>query len=198
MNLSYKLLIILFCCIITVNQTQAQESSQKENKEKIEIQDNISRANISLQGVYYSFEKKLASFISLYSDVGVGATFGNSSTYGSRWAFSPTIATEGRWYFTYKNRYEKGKKVLFNAADFLSLQAAYIFRPIEKESFVHVDSGYFLFANIGMQRTWGKHINFEFKLGYGIGYIPESNTFGQGVNLKLKFGYIFNRVRSTP
>ncbi|OQX96650.1 MAG: hypothetical protein B6I20_14205 [Bacteroidetes bacterium 4572_117] len=99
-----KFLFIIFLTTITCKQISAQQYYQEPNNEKIEIQDNISRINISLQGVYYSFEKKFSQFISLYSDAGVGAVFGYSGDFGSRWAISPTIATEGRWYFNYKRR----------------------------------------------------------------------------------------------
>ena len=195
MQLKIKLLLITFSTIVISEQLWAQEYYQEPNKDKVEIRDNISRANISFQGIYYSFEKKLASFISLYSDLGMGAVFGNSSTYGYRWAISPTIATEGRWYFNYKRRSEIGKKLLFNSADFLSLQGGYVFKPIERQSFAYINSGYFLFANVGMQRTWGKHISFELKAGFGAAYSDEYNSGGLAYNLNLKFGYIFNRVK---
>lgn len=87
-----------------------------------------------------------------------------------------------------------GKKLLFNAADFLSLQGGYVFKPIERKSFAYINSGFFLFANIGMQRTWGRHINFELKTGLGAKYSDEYNSGGLAYNLNLKFGYIFNRA----
>lgn len=127
--------------------------------------------------------------------MGIGAVFGWSYTYGNRWAISPIIATEGRWYFNYKRRSEIGKKLLFNAADFFSLQAAYVFRPIEKKSFANINSAYYLVANIGMQRTWGKHINFEFKFGFGLSYYDQLNVREAGLNINLKFGYIFNKAK---
>jgi len=193
MKLKTKLLLLIFVPLLTGGQLWAQEYYREPNNTEIEIQDNISRANFSLQGIYYSFEKKLAPFMSLYSDLGMGAVFGKSSAYGYRWAISPTVATEGRWYFNYKRRSKQGQKLWFNAADFLSLQGGYVFKPIERQSFAYIDSGYFLLANIGMQRTWGKHINFELKIGFGAAYSDEYNSGGFTYNFNLKFGYIFNR-----
>ncbi|MCF6240055.1 MAG: hypothetical protein L3J74_01770 [Bacteroidales bacterium] len=187
-----KLFILLFFVLNSTAHLFAQTVQQKK-PENIYIQDNIYRLNLSLQGIYFSYEKRLAPFVSLYSDLGMGGVLGWGMNYGYRWAISPTIATEGRWYFNYKTRYKNGKKLLFNAVDFLSLQAAYIFKPIERQ-ITYINSGYFLVVNIGMQRTWGKHINFELKFGYGISYSDEYNAFGQGFNLNLKFGYIFNRL----
>lgn len=193
MKLKTRLLLTILSTTLISRYIDAQELYKEPNNDKIEIQDNISRANISLQGIYYSFEKKLAPVISLYSDLGMGAVFGKSSAYGYRWAISPTVATEGRWYFNYKRRSEQGQKLWFNAADFLSLQGGYIFKPIERQSFAYINSGYFLLANIGMQRTWGKHINFELKVGFGAAYSDEYNSGGFTYNFNLKFGYIFNR-----
>ncbi len=83
---------------------------------------------------------------------------------------------------------------MFNAADFLSLQAIYVFKPIDRQQ-TYINSGYLLLANVGMQRTWGKHVNFELKFGYGISYSDEYNVFSHGMNLNLKIGYIFNKIR---
>ena len=188
MRLLLKLLIPL-CMLLSWQETMmAQELSQ------IEITDNISRVNFTLQGVYYSFEKKLAPVISLYSDLGMGLSYGRMSTVDYHLAVSPTITTEGRWYFTYKRRYNNGKKTLLNSAEFLSLQAVYVFKSIAAKGANDVPAAFFLMGNLGLQRTWGKHLNFELKFGYGIGYIPESSSFGQGGNLNLKIGYVFNKA----
>ncbi len=186
-------LVILFILLFVPLRINAQVVSEEQADEVLHIQDNISRINFSLQGFYYSFEKRLAPMISLYSDLGVGAVFGWHRDMGYRWAISPTIATEGRWYFNYKNRYEKGKKLLFNAADFLSLQGGYVFKPIDKQQ-TDINSGYFLFTNVGMQRTWGKHVNFELKFGLGIVYSDELNTGGTAYNFNLKLGYVFGKL----
>ncbi len=170
-----------------------QGLSQDMVIENIEIQDNIFRGNIGLQGIGLSYEKKMDNFISLYSEIGLGGVFGHSSEFGNRWAVSPIISSEGRWYFDYKSRQAKGKKVLFNASDFLGLQGGYIFKPIERESFAYINSGYFLLLNLGMQRTLGRKINFELKFGFGVEYSDEFNSGGTAYNLNIKFGYIFNK-----
>jgi len=181
--------LIPFCILLPwQGRVMAQELSQ------IEISDNISRVNFSFQGVYYSFEKKLAPVISLYSDLGMGLSYGRMSTIDYHLAVSPTIATEGRWYFTYRRRYNNGKKTLLNSAEFLSLQAAYVFKSIAAKGTNDAPASFFLMANLGLQRTWGKHISFELKFGYGIGYIFENSSFGQGGNLNLKLGYVFNKA----
>ena len=186
-------LVLLFILLLVPLRINAQVISEEQaDKVVLHIQDNISRINLSLQGFYYSFEKRLAPMISLYSDLGVGATFGWHMDMGYRWPISPTVATEGRWYLNYKNRYEKGKKLLFNAADFLSLQAGYVFKPIDRQQ-AYINSGYFLFTNVGMQRTWGKHINFELKFGLGFAYSDELHAGGTAYNFNLKIGYIFNK-----
>jgi hypothetical protein len=171
----------------------AQVLYVEQHTDELKIQDNISRVNISMQGFYYSFEKRLAPMISFYTDFGLGAVFGWNMDMGYRWAISPIFATEGRWYFNYKKRYEVGKKLLFNAADFLSLQGGYMFKPIDRQQ-AYINSGYFLLTNIGMQRTWGKHINFELKFGLGIAYSDEYNSGGTTYNINLKFGYVFGKI----
>jgi len=186
MKLAFKLFFALCIILSMSNKITAQEVSA------IEIKDNISRVNFTIQGVYYSFEKKLAPVISLYSDIGSGFAYGSSGS-GNQFSVSPTIATEGRWYFTYKRRYRKGKKTLFNSAEFLSLQAAYSFKSFSKHGAIDDSAAFFLVAYAGLQRIWGKHINFEFKFGYGLGYKPENSLFGHGGNLNLKFGYVFNK-----
>jgi len=186
-KIRFRFVIILLSFIFLGKQALGQ----KYNTDKIEIYDNIKKLSISTQGVYLSYEKKLINYI--YTYVGLSAVYGYSSTEGSRWAVSPVLSTEGRWYFNYKHRFRNGKKLLFNAADFLSLRTGYIFKPIEVKSFAYINSMYFLTSNIGMQRTWGKHISFELKLGLSFSYLDEFNSFGAGPNFNLKIGYIFNK-----
>ena len=190
MQHKFILILILFSLPAWLN---AQEYSET-NTEKLSLQNNIYRFNLSMQGFYFAYEKRLSPSVSLYSDLGLGAVFGWNIDMGYRWAISPTVSTEARWYFNYKKRYEAGKKLLFNAADFLSFQLGYLFKPIDRQ-IAYINSGYFFIPNIGMQRTWGKHINFELKFGLGFMYSDEYNEGGFGYNLNLKFGYIFNKVK---
>lgn len=180
-------LALLCMSLLMSNKTNAQELSS------VEIRDNISRINFSTQGIYFSFEKKLAPVISLYTDIGLGLSYGRMNSSEYHLAVSPIIATEGRWYFTYKRRYDKGKKTLLNSAEFLSLQTTYRFKSIAAQGPDDYPAVFFLSAYMGLQRTWGKHFNFELKLGYGIGYMPESSSVIQGYVFNLKLGYVFNK-----
>jgi hypothetical protein len=82
------------------------------NTDTVHIENKIARINLGFQGLYFSYEKGLLKYTSLYLDAGLAGTYGYSSAIGSSWAVSPVIAVEGRNYFNYKKRAQKGKNIL--------------------------------------------------------------------------------------
>ncbi len=154
------------------------------------LKKDIISADIGLLSVWLNYERHLSGDFTLKSSLGVG--FGlekGSNIDGTIYSFTPIVRAEPRYYYNFNRRIEKGKKTVYNAANYFALTAQYLFKP-----FITTNSPYrtyqgeaSLVPKWGIKRTIGQRFNFEFAFGVGLSF-SKAETNGH-VAIDLRFGY---------
>lgn len=149
---------------------------------------------VGLSGINIHKEIPISKQVAIRPETGFGLNlnYGNT-TDGLEIELVPKLEVGGKWYYNLNNRVKKNKNTNDNAANFFALTITYysdLFTIANKTS--NFNSIINFIPNWGIRRNLGKHINYEFVLGYGKSYEFKTNENGNGIYLDFKFGYKFH------
>ncbi len=179
-----RLLFFTVFCLVTINIYTQTERIQ-----------NIHSAKLTILGFSYSYEMSLATESSVNFELMLAGAFGSAVYYDDYWIIAPVLRVEPRLYYNYIRRAGKNKRVLNNAANYISLSADY-------QAGVGIGLNAVSYANLsvvpkwGMRRSIGNHFFFEGAAGIGaMATSPDDWSPYFGIDLKL--GYVFNARKKT-
>ncbi len=132
------------------------------------IKKNIISADIGLFGLWINYEKQLRQLFTIKTSIGLEGGFGFGSSV-SYFALTPTVRLEPRYYYNFNRRVNLKKKTLYNASNYFAVTLLYIpnLFTISNVSGFEFESGLLLIPKIGIKRTIGQRLNFEFAIGAG-------------------------------
>ena len=173
--------IILIALLVITQITQAQTT------------DNLS-LKAGFIGLWGGYEKAVTEKITVVGEIGyIGGFYNNQYLENSRSSiFTLTLGLEGRYYYNFERRIEKGKNTHNNAANYFSIDAVYIpdLLTTPNNDNINVLKTFNVFAKYGIKRNISNNINYEIAFGPGYQWGEDninSSTFG----LDIKFAYVF-------
>lgn len=145
--------------------------------------------SMEVAGLTYNYETPVANKISLIGRLGLQAGVGYSSSFGSYYAISPAVSLEPRFYYNISKRKSRGKNILGNSANFLSINTMYVLNPVIEHKTTSGDF-FVVTPQWGIRRVYWNH--FLLEAGAGLNYF--FNTHGDndfGLMLNVRLGYSF-------
>lgn len=162
-------------------------------QEELSLQKEIISADIGFIGAWVSYERHLNSLFTLKSAVGLEGGFGQGyfSDGKTYFAFTPTFKIEPRYYYNFLRRVQLNKKTAYNAANYFAFAARYFSNLVTLTNVdgLYVQKGLSLIPKVGIKRTLGQRINFEFALGVGAYF--SSSPIQTAVGFDVRLGYNF-------
>lgn len=176
--------------IILAFQVHFEITAQDGNTELVSVYG----IQVGLSGINIHKEIPISKQIVIRPETGFGLNlnYGNT-TDGLEIELVPKVEVGGKWYYNLNHRVKKNKNTNDNAANFFALTVTYysdLFTIANKTS--NFNSIINFIPNWGIRRNLGKHINYEFVLGYGNSYEFKINENGNGIYLDFKIGYKFH------
>ncbi len=150
---------------------------------------NVHSLKATFIGLSYSYEQSILQKTTVNFEFMIAGGFGSSFIGGDYWLIAPIMRVEPRYYYNYLKRLAKGKKIINNSANYLSLSADYQFGTSIGDN-AHALRAFSIIPKWGLKRTIGNHFVFEFATGIGA-YTSEIETWKPTLGLDLKFGYSF-------
>ena len=150
---------------------------------------NVHSLKATFIGLSYSYEQSISQKSTVNFEFMIAGGFGSSFIGGDYWLIAPIMRVEPRYYYNYLKRVAKGKKIINNSANYLSLSADYQFGTSIGDN-AHALRAFSIIPKWGLKRTIGNHFVFEFAAGIGA-YTSEIETWKPTLGLDLKFGYSF-------
>lgn len=151
------------------------------------------KANLTFLGASASYEKSISKRTSLNFEAGLsyGFFYAYSDFAGETFGYTlaPNLSAEGRHYYNLAKRLRKGKSIMNNSGNFLSLALGYTFTPIAYEN-AYNNPSVIITPSWGMQRGIGRRFSFELLLGYSFRYDTRAKENNASPAIGLKFGYI--------
>lgn len=145
-------------------------------------------------GGWIGYEKALSSEITLNGEVGYEGGLYYSSMLGNdlNYIFSTTLSLEGRYYYNFNRRIEKGKNTRNNAANYLGLEATYTpdWGTSSSVDNISILRTFTLIPKYGFRRNISDKFNFEFSVGPGYQW-TESRNDGLVLGVDARFGFNF-------
>jgi hypothetical protein len=120
----------------------------------------------------------------------LAGAFGSNILHGDYWLVAPVLRIEPRLYYNYVKRTIKEKKVINNAANYISLSTDY-------QGGIGIGQNAASNANLsvvikwGMRRTIGRHFYFEGAAGPGA-MATSPDNWSPHIGIDLKLGYVIN------
>lgn len=184
MNKTILMLTAIFISITTINSQSSVESS---------VEKSIFGVQAGLFGAFAYNESKLSNSIALRSEIGMLAGIWGGSSYPKvGYAFYPSISVEPKYYYNLKRRLKKGKSILNNEGNYLSLKVNYNPNLFVISNYSgEVPDHILITPSYGLRRTFGKHFEYEFSTGIGYVYNFETKNGGTFLNLGFRIGYRF-------
>ena len=166
------IIVCLACTFFANGQTQKN------------VENNQFKVNFINPGLEYEFG--IANDQTL--DFGVGLQFGANS---SGYAFFPSITGQYRYYYNFKRRLERDKRINGNSANYIAASGTLF---IEEVIIGNLNSGdgYFGFAGpvYGIQRTYPKGFNFNLEFGFGYYFDNFLDDDGFGPTVSFSIGWV--------
>ncbi|MEO6219833.1 MAG: hypothetical protein ABIO81_05355 [Ginsengibacter sp.] len=154
------------------------------------IRKNSISADIGFVGSWLNYEKQIKQLLTIKTSIGAegGFSFGPSTNY---FALTPTLRLEPRYYYNFNRRVKLEKKTLYNAANYFAVTFLVIpnLFTISNAAGVEFESGLHVIPKVGIKRTIGQRMNFEFGIGYGP-FFGENGIDG-AVGADIHIGYNF-------
>tara|TARA_B100000949_G_C14156967_1_gene397355 strand:- start:181 stop:783 length:603 start_codon:yes stop_codon:yes gene_type:complete len=194
-----KKALYVFIFLAIANNINAQTSTQKASVEK-----SLYGIQTGFLGIWGHNEARLTNTIALRTEIGLDADIFNAEFIGSndKFLLTPVITLEPRWYYSLNRRFRKGKKIVNNTANFLTLKISYhpnLFVISNVEN-IEVIPDLQIIPKWAIKRTVGKHFTYEtgIDIGYRKLFYPnDRNRIFIGddsdvaVDLHLRLGYTF-------
>ena len=164
----------------------------------ISVEKNNVNVQTGLLGLWINNEFRLSNTIALRAEVGLNAGIfgGDSFNDGTGFLLAPSVGIEPRWYYNLNKRFEKGKRVENNSANFFATGITYYPDSFVISNYddVNIVEQVTIIPKWGIRRNIGQS-NFNYELGAGLGYRAvfydfktESET---ALDLHLRIGYAF-------
>ncbi len=156
---------------------------------------NIHSVKLTIGGISYSYEKAIVAESAVNFELMLAGAFGSDFLHGDYWLVAPVLMIEPRLYYNYNKRTIKGKRVINNAANYLSLSLDYQFGfgiGENAASYAHFS----VVSKWGLRRALGNHFYFEGAAGPGV-MATSPDNWSPFIGIDLKFGYVFNK-RNKP
>lgn len=153
-------------------------------------------AKAGLIGAWLSYEKAVSPSITFVGEVGYegGFSYSYSSAFGSdlQYAFSTVFSLEGRYYYNFSKRIEKGKNTMNNAANFFGIEAAYApdLGTVKGSGNYEFQKSFSIIPKYGFRRNISEKFNFEFSAGPGYQWGDNGND-GAILSIDARFGFVF-------
>lgn len=179
-----KKIFVLFSFIVSITLFSQEKASD------------VLSAKVGLIGAWLSYEKAVSPSITLVGEVGYegGFSYSYSSTFGSdlKYAFSTVFSLEGRYYYNFNKRIEKGKNTMNNAANFFGLEMSYApdLGTIKNSDNYEFLKSFTIAPKYGFRRNLSEKFNFEFAAGPGYQW-GENGNDGVVLSVDARFGFIF-------
>ena len=139
--------------------------------------------------------------LGLFKNVSASGSFSPGlAVYEEGYSFGYAFHTRARYYINFDSRYNKGKNINYNSADYIAAARTMFWEPLNFASNIDGLSGntlVFWGGVYGIQRTNDKGFNYNLELGFGfyegIAGIPS----GYGTLLNFTIGWVAtNRGRN--
>ncbi|MCW3462597.1 hypothetical protein [Chitinophaga nivalis] len=151
------------------------------------------KANLNLLGVGLHYEWRVYRTATMNLEAGIDFSFGyaGSDMNGSHWGyiFTPVVSGEFRQYYGLRRSAAHGRKIRNNAGNFFSLTAGYSMVPLIAKN-KEMDAMYSIAPAWGIQRSWGKRINFDVRFGWALRYISRTGSWDGFPSTRLGVGYV--------
>lgn len=182
-----------------INEVLTPEKEESEDM-PISVEKHLLSLQIFPTGINYETKLAAKHTFSVQAQLGYSFAFGVSRTYSPNGtstksssayiAIIPQVITNYRFYYNLKKRDSKGKNIRGNSANYVTVIAAFGFRPV----YSNYPSS-FSFATVvgpawGLQRTFKKNININFYIGLGYGYDNGRGSYLAPIS-NFSFGYVF-------
>lgn len=132
--------------------------------------------NVLAPSAEYEFSISDNSTIDL--NLGVGFAYHRSSYSGEAYGFYPGFEAQYRYYYNFKNRADKGKKVSENSANYIAGIASITGgHPIIGNLEYANQYGAFIGPSWGVQRVYNSKFKLNFNLGVGLGFNDARDTY---------------------
>ncbi|MBG6128616.1 hypothetical protein IWQ47_000694 [Aquimarina sp. EL_43] len=156
--------IFLTILILGVFSSNAQTSANHAQGTQ-----NMFTANIIMPGLRY--EVGLTSKTSLSVGVGTGFAWVYSDANGSEYGVFPNFEGAYRYYYNFKRRKQKGKRIANNSGNYLALSSYLsIGDPLIGDLETRSDYNGVVGPVWGIQRTCESKLNWNLELGVGYGF----------------------------
>jgi hypothetical protein len=137
----------------------------------------------------YAYEQPISPQSVVNFEALLAGGFGSNIINGDYWIVAPVIRIEPRHYYNFGKRYEKGKKTIKNAANYVSMSIDWQLRE-SIGSNARSERTVTVVPKWGMRRVMGKHFLFEFATGVGA-YKTDIDTWKSTLGVDLKLGVVF-------
>jgi hypothetical protein len=194
-SLQNSIVLILF--ILIYSSTFSQQNTK--NLRKPTAEKNIYGIQAGFLGAWAYNETRLYKSLTLRSELGFDlGLFGGSliETSGSLdYVLAFNVTLEPRWYYNFKKRQEKSKRITNNNGNFVGIRVSSNFEDavISDNDNVTIPTQIRIIPKWGIRRSIGEHFSYE--LGIGLGTTKTFNTFNDewsGVlDLHIRFGFDF-------
>lgn len=151
---------------------------------------------ISILPLGYAYERQIAEEFTFEA----GIDFAADSYYAS-WddfdnytlVINPKLHFEPRYYYNMKKRFERGKNVNFNAANYIGLYSVLVMNPIIEEinGFYPIYDRFKIGPVWGIQRNLGRRGYLNFSIAYGLVIDENSHARTEGFG-RLTLGLRIN------
>lgn len=160
------------------------------------VERSITGVQVGFLGANVYNESRLTNEIALRSSATLNAAFWFGDLKDSGFALAPELSLETKYYYNLERRARKGKSTARNSGNYISLDLKYFpdWFVISSEKDLNVVSSIGFVPTYGIRREFGRHFNYEFKVGFGYGFLLDSDyssASGSMANLSFKIGYDF-------
>ncbi|NLN34065.1 MAG: hypothetical protein GX159_10790 [Flavobacteriaceae bacterium] len=151
-------------------------------------------AKLGLIGAWVGYEKALSPDFTINGEIGYEGGFFYSSWVSDRvnYVFTTTFSLEGRYYYNFNRRIEKGKNTMNNAANFLAVETDFTpgWATSSSVDNIYVLRTFTVSSKYGFRRNLSNRFNFELATGPGYQW-AEGGSEGVILALDVRFGFVF-------
>lgn len=138
-------------------------------------------ANVSFIGIGIQYEKALSDNFTAVGSLDYIGGFSYSEDWSGESDFdyilTTQLALEGRYYYNFNRRLEKGRNTKNNSGNYIALKGVYIpdFLTASSDDVTVNPQGSFT-LNYGLKRSFAKNFFYEFYTGLGLALYQETYT----------------------
>lgn len=162
---------------------------------KVSVTKSVTGIQVGFFGTEFYNESKLNTYFALRSEFALNFAFWAGYSYEKEgYALVPSLNIYPKYYYNIVKRGEKkSKNIANNGANYFSLQIKYFpnWFVISNYDNLGVSNQVSFIPTFGIRRNFARKFNYEFKIGYGLGYVFENKNWERVFDLGFKIGYDF-------